>query len=549
MKRLPVLIILSLLISPLRAQDFSEATFTRQDSLRGSVTPERAWWDVLNYRLDVTVDPENKSLKGATTIRYKVLESRNVLQIDLQHPLTIEDVTQDGQSLDVTHEGNAHFVRVVKPQTPGSINEIRIAYSGKPHEARNAPWDGGVTWTRDSTGNHFIATSNQGIGASIWWPCKDHQYDEPDNGAVISINVPGNLVAVSNGRLRSQKREKNKTRTYVWEVVNPINNYGINMNIGDYVSFGEKYQGEKGLLDMEYWVLRYNLSRAKVHFIDARRTMHALEHWFGPYPFYEDSYKLVEVPYLGMEHQSSVTYGNGYQNGYKGIDLSSTGEGLKWDFIIVHESGHEWFGNNITTRDIADMWVHEGFTSYSESLFTEYHYGKEAGASYTRGLRANIENAEPVTGPYEVNRSGSTDMYYKGHNMLHTLRQIIDNDEKWRAILRGLNRDYYHQVVTSRQVEQYIATKAGLSLDAFFDQYLRDIRIPVFEYWVKDGNLIYRWANCVPDFVMPVDIYIDDRKTRVTPTTEFQAVELKTQSAAVVVDPDYYVYSFDLYGR
>lgn len=549
MKRLPVLIILSLLISPLRAQDFSEATFTRQDSLRGSVTPERAWWDVLHYRLDVTVDPENKSLKGATTIRYKVLESRNVLQIDLQHPLTIEDVTQDGQSLDVTHEGNAHFVRVVKPQTPGSINEIRIAYSGKPHEARNAPWDGGVTWTRDSTGNHFIATSNQGIGASIWWPCKDHQYDEPDNGAVISINVPGNLVAVSNGRLRSQKREKNKTRTYVWEVVNPINNYGINMNIGDYVSFGEKYQGEKGLLDMEYWVLRYNLSRAKVHFIDARRTMQALEHWFGPYPFYEDSYKLVEVPYLGMEHQSSVTYGNGYQNGYKGIDLSSTGEGLKWDFIIVHESGHEWFGNNITTRDIADMWVHEGFTSYSESLFTEYHYGKEAGASYTRGLRANIENAEPVTGPYEVNRSGSTDMYYKGHNMLHTLRQIIDNDEKWRAILRGLNRDYYHQVVTSRQVEQYIATKAGLSLDAFFDQYLRDIRIPVFEYWVKDGNLIYRWANCVPDFVMPVDIYIDDRKTRVTPTTEFQAVELKTQSAAVVVDPDYYVYSFDLYGR
>lgn len=539
----------ALVVSQTNAQPGEERTYTRRDSLRGSVTPERAWWDVLHYRLDVSVDPENKALKGRTTIRYKVLEDHNVLQVDLQNPLTIDKVTQDGKSLEVTHEGDAHFVRVVKPQKVGEINEISIAYSGRPHEAANAPWDGGVTWTKDSAGNHFIATANQGIGASVWWPCKDHQYDEPDNGAVIRINVPANLMAVSNGRLKNQKREKNKTRTYTWEVVNPINNYTINMNIGDYVSFSEKYEGEKGLLDMEYWVLRYNLAKAKIHFRDAERTIQAFEHWFGPYPFYEDSYKLVEVPYLGMEHQSSVTYGNGYRMGYKGIDLSATGVGLKWDFIIVHESGHEWFGNNITTKDIADMWVHEGFTSYSESLFSEYHYGKEAGASYSRGLRANIQNRKTIIGDYGVNGKGSNDMYYKGHNMLHTLRQIVNDDGKWREILRGLNRDFYHQVVTSQQVEEYIAAKTGLLLDPFFDQYLRDIRVPALEYWAKEGALIYRWTNCIEAFVMPVDIFINGKKTRIEPTTEYQILELNTITPEIKTDPNYYVYSFNLFGN
>lgn len=549
MLKLSHLILLTSIIWRANAQHGGERAYTRQDSLRGSVTPERVWWDVQHYQLDVSVDPENKTLKGTTIIRYKVLEGDNLMQIDLQNPLTIDKVIQDGKSLEVTHEGNAHFVRVVKPQEAGAINEISIAYSGTPHEAENAPWDGGITWAKDSAGNHFIATANQGIGASVWWPCKDHQYDEPDYGAVIRINVPAGLVAVSNGRLKSQKREKNKTRTYTWEVANPINNYTINMNIGDYVSFSEKYEGEKGLLDMDYWVLRYNLAKAKVHFGDAKRTMQALEHWFGPYPFYEDSYKLVEVPYLGMEHQSSVTYGNGYRMGYKGIDLSSTGEGLKWDFIIVHESGHEWFGNNISTKDIADMWVHEGFTSYSESLFTEYHYGKDAGSSYSRGLRANIENSEMIIGDYDVNGRGSGDMYYKGHNMLHTLRQMINDDGKWREILRGLNRDFYHQVVTSRQVEEYIAEKTGLPLGPFFDQYLRDIRIPVLEYWARDAKLIYRWANCLEAFAAPVDIYIDGKKTRIQPTTEFQVMNLSTPTAEIAVDPDYYVYSYNLYGN
>ena len=398
-------------------------------------------------------------------------------------------------------------------------------------------------------GNHFIATSCQGIGASLWWPCKDHMYDEPDNGMIISLNVPGNLVAVSNGRLKKEKKEKDKTKTYVWEVLNPINNYGVNVNIGNYVHFSEKYDGENRLLDMDYWVLKTDLEKAKIHFKDAGRTMKAFEHWFGPYPFYEDSYKLVQVPYLGMEHQSSVTYGNGFQNGYLGNDLSYTGWGLKWDYIIVHESGHEWFANNITYKDIADMWIHEGFTMYAESLFIEYYYGKEAGAEYSRGLRINIENTQPLIGHYDVNKGGSPDMYNKGNNLLHTLRQIVNNDDKWRSMLRGLNKEFYHQTVTTQQIENYMAKALDLKLGPFFDQYLRDYRIPVFEYSFQNGNMVYRWSNCIDTFDMPVKIYVNGKDKLVRPTRELKAEKLESNEVSVKVDPNFYVYSYNTSGK
>jgi aminopeptidase N len=522
-------------------------TYTRQDSLRGSITKERAWWDLLKYNLTVAVDPENQSIKGSNIIKYKVLEPNKVIQIDLQPPMAIGIVTQEGKPLEVTHEGNAHFIKLVKEQIPGDINEIKIEYSGKPPEAKNAPWDGGFSWKKDANQKHFIATSCQGIGASLWWPCKDHMYDEPDNGMIISVNVPGDLIAVSNGRLKSEKKEKNKTKTFTWEVVNPINNYGVNINIGDYVHFSEKYAGEKGPLDMDYWVLRSNLDKAKVHFEDAKRMMKAFEHWFGPYPFYEDSYKLVEVPYLGMEHQSSTTYGNGYQNGYLGRDLSGTGWGLKWDYIIIHESGHEWFANNITYKDMADMWIHEGFTMYSESLFVEYYYGKEAGAEYTKGIRMNISNTSPMIGDYDVNGSGA-DMYNKGNNMLHTLRQIVNDDEKWRAMLRGLNKEFYHQTVTTKQIEEYIASSLGLKLDAFFNQYLRDIRIPVFEYAIRDGKLSYHWTNCIRGFDMPVKVLINGKDVLLNPTRQTKSEKIEPGVNTLTVDSNYYVYNFNTLG-
>jgi aminopeptidase N len=406
-----------------------ESSFTHQDTLRGSITPEREWWDVTYYHLDISVSLEEKTIQGKNTIQYKVLQPNQVLQIDLQPPLIITKAIQNGKELQVKNDGNAHFITLINNQKVGSINSLDVYYEGKPKEAVRAPWDGGFSWKKDSNGNHFIATSCQGLGASIWWPNKDHMYDEVDS-MLISVNVPKNLMNISNGRLRSTEEHEDNTTTYNWFVSNPINNYGVNINIGDYVHFSETYIGENGDLDMDYYVLRDNLGKAKTQFKDAPKMMKAFEYWFGPYPFYEDSFKLVEVPYLGMEHQSSITYGNKYQNGYLGRDLSGTGWGLKFDFIIIHESGHEWFANNITYKDIADMWIHEGFTAYSENLFLDYYYGKEASADYVIGTRKSIRNNKPIIGHYNVNNEGSSDMYPKGANMLHTLRQLIENDDR-----------------------------------------------------------------------------------------------------------------------
>lgn len=511
--------------------------FTEQDSLRGSITPERAWWDLNYYHLDIEVKPDEKFISGTNLIRYKVLEGQQLLQVDLQPPLNIEKVTQDGKSLKVTSNGNAHFITLRKKQLKGDYNEIVVHYSGHPKEAARAPWDGGFSWKKDNNGKHFVATSCQGLGASVWWPNKDHMYDEVDSMA-LSVKVPKGLMNVSNGRLRKVDEE---TNTYHWFVANPINNYGVNVNIGDYVHFGEKYKGERGLLDMDYYVLRDNLEKAKKQFKQAPMTMKAFEHWFGPYPFYEDSFKLVEVPYLGMEHQSSVTYGNHYQNGYLGRDLSGTGWGLQFDFIIIHESGHEWFANNITDIDIADMWVHEGFTSYSENLYLDYHYGTKASEEYVIGLRKNIQNDKPVIGPYNVNQEGSSDMYYKGSNMLHNIRQLVDDDEKWRQVLRGLNKDFYHQTVSSAQVEQYLIDKTGKDLRSLFDQYLRTAKIPILEYKIAGDTLSHRYTNVVADFNMPIRIFVERNAHWIDPSTQWQTKALDGDLSKLDIDKNFYI--------
>ncbi|MBD8488877.1 M1 family metallopeptidase [Echinicola sp. CAU 1574] len=550
MKMLPLAVLLLCNVSAY-AQLFPHGEgFTRQDTLRGSITPERAWWDLQHYSLDIKVVPEQQFISGTNTITYKVTQQANRFQVDLQAPMKLEKAVQNGEELKIEHDGNAHFVTIKADQNIGESYEITIYFSGKPIVAQRPPWDGGLTWTKDSNGLPFIANANQGIGSSVWWPNKDHPSDEPDEGAIIKVEVPENLMDVSNGRLiKTERNRKAKTKTYTWEVKNPINNYGININIGDYVHFSEKYQGEKGELDMDYYVLRENLEKAKEQFKDAVRMMEAFEHWFGPYPFYEDGYKLVEVPYLGMEHQSSVTYGNKYGNGYLGRDLSGTGWGLKFDFIIIHESGHEWFANNITNKDVADMWVHEGFTAYSENLFLDYFYGKEASSEYVMGTRMAINNDRPVIGTYDVNYEGSGDMYYKGANLLHTIRQIINDDEKWRGILRGLNKEFYHQTVTTKQVENYISTQAGIDLSPVFDQYLRDTRIPIFSYTVKNGALAYRWENTVNTFNMSLKIWVNGQEKWLKPSTQWQTVKLETAEAKIIVDKNFYVAKMNVMGE
>ena len=522
----------------LNSSAFAQKTATRADTLRGSITPERGWWDLKHYDLTVHIDPNIKSIKGLNIITYEVVSKAKILQIDLQEPLKITSITQGGESLKFRREGAVHWVTLTKNQEVGKVEQIHISYEGIPKEAIRPPWDGGITWQKDSNGLPFVASSNQGIGSSIWWPLKDHPADEVDS-LDMHVTVPKGLMDISNGRLVEVEVGEDMD-TFHWKVVNPINDYGVNVNVGDFVHFGEKYAGEKGTLDMDYFVLRENLEKAKVHFQDARRMMQAFEHWFGPYPFYEDGFKLVDAPYLGMEHQSSVTYGNGYQNGYRGRDLSGTGWGMKFDFIIIHEAGHEWFANNITYKDVADMWIHESFTNYSESLFLDYHYGKEAGQAYVRGTRMNIANDMPIIGTYGLNKRGSGDMYYKGGNLLNMIRQILQDDEKWRQILRSLNQKFYHQTVTTEEIETYISKEVGLDLGKVFDQYLRDIRIPIFEYYAQDGMVNYRWINAVNDFEMPVDVTLNGKIVRLQPKTTWQSLGLG-EPQDLMVDPDYYV--------
>jgi len=515
-------------------------TFTEQDSLRGAMSPERTWWDLIYYHLEVEVIPDKKFIKGKNTIRYEVLKSYNIMQIDLQAPLKITKILSGKDELKFTSNGNAHFVELTKNQDRGAVHEIVVYYEGNPQEAKRAPWDGGLSWKKDRNGEHFIATSCQGLGASVWWPCKDHMYDEV-RGMKISVEVPEKLTDVSNGRLiKVDENKKKKTKTYHWQVDNPINNYGVNLNIGNYINWSEVYTGEKGDLDVNYWALAQDEELAKEQFKEVPRMLEAFENWFGPYPFYEDGYKLVQAPYLGMEHQSSVTYGNQFKNGYLGRDLSTTGWGMKFDFIIIHESGHEWFANNITHKDMADMWVHESFTNYSESLFLEYYFGKEAGQEYVRGTRANIENLKPMIGTYGVNDENyPIDVYYKGANMLNTIRTIANDDDKWRQMLRALNQEFYHKTVTTRDIEMFIQRFLGLDLEPFFDQYLRDSHLPIFEYYFKGGSLNYRWTSVIEKFDMPVDVKLGKEWKRIFPTTEWK--KLVTPLTELDVEPNYYI--------
>ena len=515
--------------------------FEKQDQVKGAVTPERIWWDLLHYNIEVHPDIELKSISGKNTIRYKVLQENRQMQIDLQAPMMILRVSQDGKKLTYTRNFGTYYIDLFKKQTPGAINELQIDFSGTPPEALNPPWDGGFVWQKDKNQKDFIANANQLLGSSSWLPSKDHPYDEPDQGMDMKIRAPEELMAVSNGRLIEVTKQAEKERTYHWKVINPINGYGINISIADYTHYSESYQGEKGSLDCDYYVLPYNLEKAKVHFKQVPKMLEAFEHWFGPYPFYEDGYKLVEVPYLGMEHQSSVTYGNGYQNGYLGSDLSSTGNGLKFDFIIIHESGHEWFANSLTNDDVADMWIHEGFTTYSEVLYLDYHYGTQAGNEYLIGYRDRTLNLAPVIGTYGFNKRGSNDMYIKGAAMIHTLRQIINDDEKFRTILRDLNKEFYHQTLSSAELEAFLIDKTGLSLRGFFDQYLRETKIPAVQIKIKKGKFYYRFRHAVRNFSIPVKFIINDQEVWLQPAKKWNTYPLADSNVSISIDENFYL--------
>lgn len=512
--------------------------FTKQDTLKGSNTEFRNFWDVKKYDLSVEPDFEQKSIKGNNTISFEIIKdvTNPVFQIDLQQPMKADKVEASFPIANYKQDGDFIFITTNKKFKKGEKYTINVIYSGNPTIAKKAPWDGGWVFTKDEKGNPWMTAADEGIGASIWLPTKDIWSDEPDNGIIMKVITPNDLVGVGNGRLINKKTTGSKT-TYTWEVKNPINAYSIIPSIGKYVNFKDVFEGEKGKLDLDYWVLDYNLDKAKKQFQQVKPMLSAFEYWFGPYPFYEDSYKLVESPHLGMEHQSNVAYGNKYQNGYLGRDLSGTGVGLNWDFIIIHESGHEWFANNITAKDQADMWIHESFTNYSETLFTEKYMDKKSADIYVQGIRKLIDNDIPIIGQYGVRNEGSGDMYPKGANMIHTIRQVINNDEKFRQILRGLNKDFYHQTVSTQQIENYISSKSGIDFSTVFDQYLRTVKIPTLEYTQDGDTLKFRYTDVVKNLKLPIIINGDQT---INPTEEWQTIKLKNNSP-VEFNPNYYI--------
>ena len=518
MKKFALLMLILLQISHSNAQEIT----TRRDSLQGGIRFERTCYDVMRYDLDVKISPSEKSIVGFNDISFKVVEDTRKIQIDLFANMIVDSIVFNSRKLEYKREFDAVFLDFPSPLLKGSQQKIRFYYSGKPIIAKRAPWDGGFVFTKDSRGNDWIGVAVQGTGASLWYPCKDSQSDEPDSGATIKVSVPNGLMEVSNGRFLGSQDLKNGYTRWDWEVKNPINNYDITVNIGDYVHFGENYKG----LDLDYYVLRDNEGKARKQFEQVKPMMDCFQSKFGKYPFAEDGYKLVETPYLGMEHQSAVAYGNRYGTAYLGKDLSGTGIGLNFDYIIIHESGHEWFGNSITSKDIADMWIHEGFTMYAESVYVECIYGAEKANTYINGMQHNIVNDKPIIGPYGVNKEGSGDMYYKGSLMINTLRHVVNDDSKWWAMLLKFAETYRHQIIDTQTVIAFFNTESGQNLKPVFDQYLRYTGIPNLEIRIKNKKLEYRWRAAFKEFTMPVDVVVKGKTMRLQPTTEWKTAKI-----------------------
>ncbi len=515
--------------------------YTRADSLQGDLRLERTAYDVLRYDLEVQVSPKTRSIIGVNNIHFKIVEKNiKTLQLDLFENMTIDSIIWNRQKLTYFREFNAVFLLFPQPLEKESLHNIHFYYSGHPETAQRPPWDGGFVWDKDINKNDWIGVAVQGKGASTWYPVKDHQSDEPDQGATISITTPQHLMGVSNGRLIEKKVLSEEFVQWKWKVTYPINNYNITLNIGDYAHLSENYKG----LDIDYYVLKSNLEKAKKHFKEVKPMLDCFQEKFGKYPFWEDGYKLVETPYLGMEHQSAIAYGNQYQKGYLGQDISGTGIGLLFDYITIHESGHEWFGNSITSRDIADMWIHEGFTTYCEGIFIECQFGYDQSVKYMNGKRKNILNKAPIIGQFGVNfKATNSDMYSKGALLLHTLRSVINEDKLWWDLLLSYSEKFKYQIIDTPTVVAFFNEKSGMDLTPIFNQYLKYKDLPILEIKQKRGKVRYRWKVNVPDFEMPIEVTYNNKIYRLKGTTNWKKSAIKTKdlSSISLVDQRFYV--------
>ncbi|MGX7666630.1 M1 family metallopeptidase [Flavobacterium pedocola] len=508
----------------LGVQSVSAQQFTRKDSLQGGLRPERVSFDVQRYDLNIKINPEEKTITGYNDIAFKVVHPTKKIQIDLFDNMKIDSIVYNKKQLQYKRDHHAVFIDFPTEMQAGNDAKIRFYYSGKPIIARRAPWDGGFVFTTDTQNKPWIGVAVQGTGASLWYPVKDTQSDEPDFGASVKVAVPNGLMNVSNGRFLGSEDLKNGYTRWDWEVKSPINTYDVTVNIADYVHIHDNHKG----LDLDYYVLRENEAKARKHFEEVKPMMDCFQSKFGTYPFKEDGYKLVETPYLGMEHQSAVAYGNKYLKGYLGMDRSYTGIGMTFDYITIHETGHEWFGNSVTSKDIADMWIHEGFTTYSESVFVECTLGYDKAIQYINGQKMNVGNNEPIIGHYGVNQEGSGDMYDKGALMLNTIRHIINDDAKWWKLILKYSETYRHKIIETQNVVDFFNKESGINLTPVFDQYLRYKNIPVLEIRQHKKNVEIRWKTDVKNFSMPVEYTINGNSYRSNASNNWQKLPQKS---------------------
>ena len=517
----------------------AQETATRKDSLQGGLRAERTCYDVLRYDLNIKINIEDKSIVGYNDISFKLVSNTKKIQVDLFENMQVDSIVFNSKKLEYKREFNAVFIDFPTNLNSGTEEKIRFYYSGKPIVAKNAPWDGGFVFTKDKQGKPWVGVACQGTGASLWYPVKDSQSDEPDNGATIKVAVPNGLMDVSNGRLMGSEDLKNGYTRWDWEVKNPINTYDITVNIADYAHLHDNLDD----LDLDYYVLKENEVKAKSHFEEAKLMLTCFQRKFGTYPFKEDGYKLVETPYLGMEHQSAVAYGNKYKNGYLGSDLSGTGIGLLFDYITIHESGHEWFGNSITSKDIADMWIHEGFTMYTEVVYLECQFGAEKAQKYMNGMKQNVQNDIPIIGPFGVNKEGSGDMYYKGALLLNTLRHVIHNDNLWWKLLLDYATTFRHKIIDTAMVINFFNTESNMNLTCIFNQYLRYNTIPDLVIRINKNKLEYRWNASESNFNMPIDINLNGKEIRINPTLKWQTstTKIKSIDEVKVLTNDFYI--------
>lgn len=507
--------------------------FGRADTLRGMLRPERTCYDVTFYELDIRVDPRKKWIGGYVDIHYKAMEDFKTLQIDMYANMEVSHILFQDKRLTFRREYDAVFVDFPQ-QRKGAAGTFRVQYQGTPREAPNAPWDGGFVWSKDRLGNHWIGVACEGEGASLWWPNKDHLSDEPDSMA-IRIAVPAGYTCVANGNLRQTVKDGEYTR-YDWFVSYPINNYNVTLNIGKYVHFSDTYTAKDGeKLALDYYVMPYNEKKAKEHFKQVHSVLACYEHYFDKYPFWRDGFALVETPYLGMEHQGAIAYGNKYMRGYLGGMIP---KGMDWDYIIVHETGHEYFGNSISCNDIAEMWIHESFTTYMEALYVEHTYNYEQAVGYLVSQLPYIRNREPIIGPLDVNfdKWQGSDHYYKGAWILHTLRNTLRDNKKWFELLKGFYRKHALSNIVSRDFFNYVNTFTGRNYDAFFEQYFYNAPLPEFEYELeaKGANcrIRYKWTADVPGFNMPIMVGKKGAYEWLSPTSEWQTAVIKNVSPA-----------------